>query len=173
VDLRSLVAKDCTLERVENRKQEGSGISRLVNLCLLHILSDHLNTSSSSESFLILAAFLADVGQDVERKFSDVESAGLSLLLDQLDHRLNQVVLFEVDLEEFEESAVEDGHQGGFSPWHIVIDLNELGEDLVALNLVEVLGHQSHQVRSDVECVDLELKKLRWTPSGDLLILLN
>ena len=80
---------------------------------------------------------------------------------------MNQATLHELHLEEIEDRCGKEGHEGGPTPWDILKALNEGSKDLVALNLVEVLGSEADQVRDDVESVGLKLEKLWWSPSRD------
>ena len=105
VKLGALIAKNGILEAVESGEDESCRVSRLVNLTILHVVFQDLNTAQSAESLLIVSTVFADVGQDIESKLSDVKSSDLCLVLDQVKESLDEVALHELYLEEIEEGS--------------------------------------------------------------------
>ena len=103
--LGALVAKDGVLEAVKSCEDESRRVSGLVNFSILHVVLEDLDTALASEYLLVVATVLGDIRQDVEGELSDVQSAGLGLVLNQVEEGLDEVTLHKVDLEELKEGG--------------------------------------------------------------------
>lgn len=169
----ALVTEDGIFEAVKGGEDESCRVSRLVNLSILHVVFQNLDTAEASENFLVVTTVLANVRQDVEGELTNVERAGLGLVLDQVEEGLHQTALHQFDLEKIKEGCRHECHEDCLSPRDVLETFDEGSKHLVAANLVEMLGHEAHQVRDDIEAVNLELKKLRWRPPRDHVILLD
>mgnify|MGYP001626754335 CR=1 FL=1 len=105
VKLRTFVAKNGILKAVKSGEDESCRVSWLVDLTILHVVFQDLNSTQSAESLLIVSTVFADVGQDIESKLSDVKSSDLCLVLDQVKESLDEVALHELYLEEIKEGS--------------------------------------------------------------------
>ena len=73
MQLRALVAEDGVGEAVEDGKEEGLSISRLLDLRVGEAGLESLNSASAAELFLIIAVILAQVGQNIEAEFPQLK----------------------------------------------------------------------------------------------------
>ena len=73
MQLRALVAEDGVGEAVEDGKEEGLSISRLLDLRVGEAGLESLNSASAAELFLIIAVILAQIGQNIEAEFPQLK----------------------------------------------------------------------------------------------------
>lgn len=73
MQLRALVAEDGVGEAVEDGKEEGLSISRLLDLRVGEAGLESLNSTSAAELFLIIAVILAQIGQNIEAEFPQLK----------------------------------------------------------------------------------------------------
>lgn len=67
VKLRTLVAVDSILETIKGGKNESCRVSRLVNLTILHVVLENLDSALATEHLLALTAVFANIRHNVER----------------------------------------------------------------------------------------------------------
>lgn len=145
--LRPLVTIDGILQAVKRGEDEGRRVSGLVNLTVLHVVLENFDTALAPEHLLAVTALFANVRKDVEGEFSDVESACLSLMLDQVEQGLDQATLHKLNLEEVEERGRQESHERCLASGNVFVVLDEGSQDFMAADLVEVLRHEAHEVR--------------------------
>lgn len=99
MDLGALVAEHAVSDAIKYSNEEGDAIARLVNFVVLEGLNHKLNAVLSAEKFLVVSLLLADAGEDVQGKLSQLEAAIL-LFGDDANQGLDE--LGELGLELFE-----------------------------------------------------------------------
>ena len=80
------------------------------------MIADCFDSFGSSERFLVVAAVFADVAEDVQAEFSDVEAALCYAVLDDLQQRPNQPLLQQILLKILESTSCQQRQQNRPSP---------------------------------------------------------
>ena len=73
MQLRALVPEDSVGKAVEDSKEEGLCISRLLDLRVSEAGLESLNAASAAELLLIVAVILAQIGQNIEAEFTQLK----------------------------------------------------------------------------------------------------
>lgn len=68
-------------------------------------------------------------------------------MLDQVEQGLDQATLHKLNLEEVEEGGRQESHERCLASRNVFIVLDEGSQDFMTADLVEVLGHEAHEVR--------------------------